>query len=131
MAKDNKYAYTECICGGKMYYRSTTCARCRSKAQRVIRRERTLDDILTRGPSRTKWTQVRRDANQVLEEIDREKVCAICGFDVYVECCHIKAIVDFPLETQVKDVNTPTNLIYLCPNHHKMLDKGLLQVPVV
>lgn len=83
-------------------------------------------DLRTDGASRTKWTQVRKDARQFLDELERPRECEICGFDVYVECCHIKPIADFPLDTKLKDVNTEDNLAWLCPNHHVMLDKDLL-----
>ena len=29
---------------------------------------------------------------------------------------------------QIKKINNLDNLIYLCPNHHAMLDKGLLNM---
>jgi predicted restriction endonuclease len=35
---------------------------------------------------------------------------------------------DFSGSTKIKEVNDPKNLIGLCPNHHVLLDKGLLDL---
>lgn len=48
-----------------------------------------------------------------------EGKCAVCSFDSVVEVCHI-----FPRCLGGSD--DLENLILLCPNHHTMLDKGLL-----
>ena len=52
--------------------------------------------------------------------------CVLCGFDEYVEVCHIKPICNFPLDTKVSEVNRLDNLVYLCPNHHILLDRKKL-----
>ncbi len=57
-----------------------------------------------------------------------KKKCKICGFDHYVEVCHIKPISKFSKEQMVSEVNNLNNLVYLCPNHHILLDKGLLSL---
>ena len=53
---------------------------------------------------------------------DRVQKCAHCGYSRHVQCCHIKAIKDFPLNALVSVVNHPDNLILLCPNCHWELD---------
>jgi hypothetical protein len=40
------------------------------------------------------------------------KTCAICGFEKIVDIHHIDSN---------KSNNTPTNLVGLCPNHHRMI----------
>lgn len=47
------------------------------------------------------------------------KRCAVCGFDRFVEFAHIIAR---------KDGGTidPVNIIPLCPNHHRLFDRNLL-----
>ncbi len=42
--------------------------------------------------------------------------------------CHVKKVSDFPLDTQIKVVNAPSNLIGLCPNHHWEFDNGVLSI---
>ena len=62
----------------------------------------------------------------LLQESGREPKCAICGFSEHVEACHIKPISSFPLDTKIREVNDSGNLIYLCPNHRILLDRGKL-----
>lgn len=64
-------------------------------------------------------TQITRHA---IQSIQGEKCCAICGYGYYVEVCHIKAVASFPIDTLVTVINDPSNLVYLCPNHHKEFD---------
>ncbi len=45
--------------------------------------------------------------------------CAICGFARYVENCHI-------IPRRLGGSRSKDNFIHLCPNHHKLLDNGLL-----
>ena len=52
--------------------------------------------------------------------------CRVCGYDTYVELCHIKAIGSFDKSTMLSTINAVENLNFLCPNHHKELDLGLL-----
>ena len=41
--------------------------------------------------------------------------CKICGFNRYIELCHITAAAN-------SGTNDNNNLIYLCPNHHRLFD---------
>lgn len=52
--------------------------------------------------------------------------CANCGYNKHVELCHIKPIRDFLPTDKIKDVNSPTNIIQLCPNCHWEFDNNLL-----
>ncbi len=45
--------------------------------------------------------------------------CAICPFERYIEMCHI-------IPVHLGGENSPLNVVPLCPNHHKLLDYGLL-----
>ena len=45
--------------------------------------------------------------------------CAICSSIRYIEKCHI-------IPRRIGGDESKTNLINLCPNHHKLLDNGLL-----
>lgn len=47
--------------------------------------------------------------------------CFVCGFDEVVEVHHI-----VPRAVGGKD--HPENLILLCPNHHALADRGMLQI---
>ena len=48
--------------------------------------------------------------------------CANCGYDKHVELCHIKPISSFALTATIGEINSPDNLIQLCPNCHWEFD---------
>jgi 5-methylcytosine-specific restriction endonuclease McrA len=49
--------------------------------------------------------------------VDEE--CYLCGYKRYVEACHI-------VPRRLGGGFVKENIVYLCPNHHKVLDYGLL-----
>lgn len=57
--------------------------------------------------------------------------CEICGYNAIVEIAHVKAVSSFSKDTTVKTVNELSNLIGLCPNHHREYDKGLLEPTLI
>lgn len=63
---------------------------------------------------------------RVLEETIEEKVCVYCHnheFDDILEVYHLKGIIlEFDSNTTIGEINSEDNLIWLCPNHHKMLE---------
>ena len=61
-------------------------------------------------------------------EYKKEPKCAVCGYKTYVEVCHIKPIKEFEKTAKIKEINSKDNLVYLCPNHHKELDLGLIKL---
>jgi len=54
--------------------------------------------------------------------------CHNCGYDKHVELCHIKPVRAFDLSSKIKEVNSPNNIIQLCPNCHWEFDNGLLKL---
>jgi len=52
--------------------------------------------------------------------------CKRCGYSIHVELCHIKPVASFPLETKLREVNDPLNIVVLCRNCHWELDNGYL-----
>ena len=52
--------------------------------------------------------------------------CAVCGYDAYVEICHLTPIADYDSDDLVVTINALSNLVALCPTHHKEHDNGLL-----
>jgi len=55
--------------------------------------------------------------------------CAVCGYDLHVEVCHIKDIKWYPDDTLVAVINHLDNLVALCKNHHWEFDSGHLSDP--
>ncbi len=86
----------------------------------------TVNYMLKDSASRAKNSPIRKWARRTLELEGRARKCEKCGFDLVIQVCHIRPIVDFPEDTLMGVVNSAGNLIYLCPNHHAMLDRGLL-----
>lgn len=78
-----------------------------------------------------KCQHVRKDARRVLEGSNVEKVCFYCKnheFDEILEVHHIKGVLEFDLDDYISDINDVSNLMWLCPNHHTMLEKELIQL---
>jgi hypothetical protein len=71
---------------------------------------------------------VSRHARKVFASTGKPKICEHCGFIHGVSVCHIKDVKDFPGDATVKEINTPDNLIALCPNCHWLFDHGLLDL---
>lgn len=77
----------------------------------------------------SKCQQIRADARKVLEKSNIPKVCAYCKnheFDEILEVHHLKGILEFSKDTLIKEINNVSNLVWLCPNHHAMLEKDLI-----
>lgn len=69
----------------------------------------------------TKYNKIRSLARRKIELLLPYKECLLCDF-VYPEVCHIQSISSFDKETKLSVVNSLDNLVYLCPNHHYLLD---------
>lgn len=54
--------------------------------------------------------------------------CQKCGYDNHVELCHIKPINSFEDSATVGEINDPSNVVVLCPNHHWEFDNSVLKL---
>jgi len=61
----------------------------------------------------------------------RPQVCQVCDYSKHVEMCHIKPLASFPPSAKLADVNDPSNIYILCPNHHWELDNGHLDMNLI
>jgi hypothetical protein len=52
--------------------------------------------------------------------------CLHCGYDTFIEVCHVKPVRDFLPISTLGEINDPENLIILCRTHHWEFDHGLL-----
>ena len=123
-------------CGRFKSLRSHLCQFCSQKAQSRIQNSE-LGEYIGYGEQRlqyitTKCQSIRKHAKKVLNnDKEREKVCAYCKnheFDDILEVHHLKPISSFNEHTRIKDINDISNLVWLCPNHHAMLEKGLIRL---
>lgn len=79
----------------------------------------------------SKVRRIKRNRTIVKNMKDKhENKCQICGFTFkkkdgtyYSEVAHI-----VPIESRQVGVDVPSNLVVLCPNHHKMHDLGNLEI---
>lgn len=114
-----------CECGRPKSIIAERCLMCENKLRREKLLSRTLQEIKDSTANKNNPYQlIRAQARRLLQESGRNPKCAICGFSEYVEACHIRAISSFPLDTKIEEVNSLDNLVYLCPNHHILFDRG-------
>lgn len=132
VGEKKKKGYNKCpICGKLKYYKSELCSDCRNKEKRKIK-ERTLGSYVDGKKYLTsKCGEIRKDARRTIEESKRERVCAYCHnheFDDILEVHHVKGILEFDRTATIGEINDEQNLVWLCPNHHKMLEMGLIKL---
>ena len=108
---------------------SSYCKKCFIKITKIKDiGENTLGLHYLRGKGSNRHAGIRDHARRVYKKSGEPKCCYVCGYSIYIEICHIKSISSFPMETLIQDVNDIKNLVALCPNHHKELDKGLIKL---
>ena len=115
-------------CTGRKDYVARECHSCRISRIFNENMKKPICKFFINGASKVKYASVRQLGHKHLRLNNIPKVCHICEFDAVVEACHIKPISSFPETALLSEVNALTNLKYLCPNHHAMLDKKLLEL---
>lgn len=97
------------------------CRQCRAESTRISRESTRIGNLRTkygyaqfhaklRGWSRSSYTGPWS--------------CALCGYALHVDVCHIKAVHKFKDSATVGEVNAASNLVALCKNHHWEFDNG-------
>lgn len=129
---NKKRGYNQCPkCGELKTCTSKLCKKCSDKEKYLVK-ERTLGSYIDGKQYLTsKCGEIRKDARRTIEESNVEKVCAFCKnheFDEILEVHHIKSILEFDSKTTINEINSLSNLVWLCPNHHKMIEKGLIKL---
>lgn len=90
---------------------------------------KSLEKVKITSPNWTVYrVTVAKEAKRIYKLSGLPRVCAYCGYDKFVDVCHVKPVSDFPDGTLIIDVNNINNLIPLCPNHHREFDNGLITV---
>ncbi len=110
-------------CGTALQTRRTTCDRCNPSI--VDWRTVPLQQLKAKAQQQYA-AQIRSLARVIYRKSSQPKVCAVCGYDVHYEVCHIRPINSFPATEFVAAVNKLSNLVALCPNHHWEFDHGHL-----
>jgi len=117
-----------CTCGKEKDANANICFQCITEQKFLSSLERKKSDVISNGASRAKFNQIRKMARKILAKSKIEKKCKVCSFEAHVEVCHIKSISSFSNNALMKEINALENLVYLCPNHHILLDKGLIKI---
>lgn len=126
-----KSHYNKCPkCGKLKYYTSKLCSDCYNQEKKENIGYKTLGYFINgKKYLSTKCSEIRHNAKRILEESGREKVCQYCKnheFDEILEVHHVKGILEHDSDTLIKEINSENNLVWLCPNHHTMIEKGLI-----
>lgn len=118
-SKNNiKSQYDICACGKKKTKKSEKCIDCHNKNQKQFI---TLADVkhYSKYGKQVIFQPIRSRARSVIKD---RKCCERCGYDKHVEACHINPISSFPDDALIDDINSPDNLLALCPNCHWEFD---------
>jgi len=73
-----------------------------------------------------RFSAIRNAARKVAKHLPQ--CCTVCGYKKHVEVCHKKGIASFHIDTKIGDINSPDNLVLLCPNCHWEFDSGLFSL---
>lgn len=78
------------------------------------------------------WQHARsiicKHARYIFSLSSNTKTCQICGYSSHIQVCHKIPVSKFSDESLISNINSITNLIGLCPNHHWELDHGILML---
>lgn len=88
--------------------------------------DRTKGELRERVGSPDFRNRITLHAKKVFARSGKLRACAVCGYDVHIDVCHVRAVADFSDDTLLSDINSEENLIALCPNHHWELDHDIL-----
>lgn len=91
---------------------------------------RTLGEELSLNPYKgaNRYNRIRAILRYSYLSKNKEPKCSVCGYSRHIELCHKIPIRDFSLESLIKDINHPDNVLTLCPNHHWEFDNGLIKL---
>jgi len=70
---------------------------------------------------------ISKHARKVYKNSGKDNKCEVCGYDLHIDICHLKAVSDFDDNTPILEINNINNLKGLCKNHHLEYDNGLLK----
>lgn len=127
----NKKIYICESCGGKRDKASCLCRICFNIENNPIN-ERVLGSFIEGHKYlSSKCQNIRKNARMKMQKWFpiETRSCKYCNGDEFknvLEVHHIKNILSFSLETKIKEINSIDNMIWVCPSHHAMVEKGLL-----
>jgi HNH endonuclease len=69
-------------------------------------------------------SSLRNNSRKVYLDSNKPQKCFFCGWDKCIEVAHLDPVKDFPDDAKITEINSPSNLIGTCPNHHWEYDHG-------
>lgn len=111
-------------CGKQCQSRRMFCRSCRD-GFRI--ENKTKGDLASGNANSFGYPQIRSHARLLYLKINPKPDCEICGYSVHIEVHHKKPIEKFSNKSLVSEINSPSNLVGLCPNHHWEADHNLLK----
>lgn len=111
-------------CSSNMIKRSKgwRCPNCSISYLKDTIRYKTLAEIMRLN--KNAHSRIRSHARHVFYGSNPDMKCFRCGYDTFIEVCHIRAIKSFSPDSLIQEINDLSNLIGLCPNCHWEYDHG-------
>lgn len=111
-------------CCGEKKRQADCCLKCKKDERWTSIMEKSLNETMYHNSaSRAVYNSVRKYAREHLIREGVRKECVVCGYDICLDVSHFKPIMEFGKDEKLKVVNSLSNIMYLCPNHHKEFDK--------
>lgn len=130
--KEREYSKICPTCNGGKDKRAKLCRKCRMEEIENTILNRTLGYYVSgKKYTSTLLSSIRQGAKRILLRSGRDKVCEYCKnseFNDILETHHIKGIMEFDESETIRVINSLDNLAWLCPNHHAMVERGLIKL---
>ena len=131
--KRNLESQNQCkICGKKCFRKRTDrkttglCKECFNKDRAEQFGNKTKKEIVDKSKKfnpNNRYEKIRQHAKRICKANKWYlSKCQKCGYDKYVELCHINPISNFSDNTLICKINSKENICFLCPNCHWELD---------
>lgn len=118
-----------CKCGETKDISSKVCRKCYNETLSKIENRNLSFYIDGKNYLSSKCQDIRFHARKVIEKSDKERCCKYCTNNVFkevLEVHHIKGILKFNGNATIQEINHLDNLMWICPSHHRMIEKGLI-----
>jgi len=116
------------ICGKHIKRNSDRCKRCNSE-NNCMDSNTTKGEIFSSSKTYSSArSMIRIISHRVFMKSNKPKSCLVCGYNKYIEVCHVTPVSDFPDRATIGEISNIDNLVGLCPNHHWEFDHGVVDI---
>jgi len=127
-AKINNHKYPKrvkkeslCACGENKTKTAKYCRSCSNEQKFLNYGKKTLEESVKESKNyaaKHKYEKIRQHAKRLAEKLNWYTKCEKCGYNKHVELCHKKPIHSFNKNTLIEQINSKSNILFLCPNCH-------------